>query len=619
MPSDDARVSPIQRVLFPQEGDEDALGLYARLEGEAVWSRDAVQLAPESSVSFESYFGGFPAGCWRAHTTVREVTLTGRTEGGISLVICAADFHEGRRVVGRHELGSGAFALPVTLGDASWLWVEATAGSEAARLSELRWCATPVEAVTASVCITTHDRAEDCTAVLMRIAGDLALNALVPSVVVVDQGSNPVTGAERWADAVELLGDRLQLISQPNLGGSGGFSRGMLESLGGAATHVLLLDDDVALEPESVARLLAFAARTPRPTIVGAQMLSLLDRTRLHSYGEQITPRGFWWSPVAPDLSSVDLAASRISTTPALRRHYAVDFNGWWMCLIPREVIERLGVAVPMFIKWDDVEMGLRAAAAGIPTVTLPGAALWHMPWTGKDDGLDWQAYFQLRNRLVTALLHSRASRGGGLLRASFAQDLNHVICLQYGSAAARRQAMRDVLSGPGHLVPTLRHRVGDMRELMVRAGQVVVRDADLPDFATHSTPTRPRGRVALALRLVHVLVRQVLPTRRLPADMVESALTREDGKWWALGLLDSASVRSATGSGAFVARRQRRAALALTRDAAVLRLRLWWRWDSLARDYRRQLPVLTSAATWSALFHPDARGDARSSAGTRR
>lgn len=611
----DPRTTPIQRVLFPQEGDEEALGLYAHLDGEAVWSRDSVRLAPGSTISFESYFGGLPAAYWRKWTTVRDVTLTGRVEGALSLVICAADVERGRRVVESHELGSGDFALPVALDDASWLWIEATAdGGESAQLSELRWCAAPGAAVTASVCITTHDRADDCAAVLMRIAGDAALDELVPAVIVVDQGSRPASGAKRWADAVSLLGDRLNWISQPNLGGSGGFSRGMLESLRGTATHVLLLDDDVALEPESIARLLAFAARTRRPAIVGAQMLSLLDRTRLHSYGERIAPRGFWWSPVAPELASVDLAAARISTTPALRRCYDVGFNGWWMCLLPREVIERLGVAVPMFIKWDDVEMGLRASAAGIPTVTLPGAALWHMPWTGKDDGLDWQAYFQLRNRLVTALLHARASHGGGVLRATFAQDLNHVLCMQYGSAAARRAAMQDVLNGPRHLVPTLAHRVGDMSELMTRAGQTVVPDADLPAVAAHPTPTRPRGRAALALRLVRVLVRQVRRPRRLPGDEVEASLAREEGKWWALGLLDSASVRSATGSGAFIGRRQRCTALALSRDAAVLHLRLWWRWNSLARDYRRRLPTLTSAATWSPLFHPDARGDVRSS-----
>ena len=90
-----------------------------------------------------------------------------------------------------------------------------------------------------------------------------------------------------------------------------------------------------------------------------------------------------------------------------------VDFNGWFMCLIPRQVLEEIGLSLPLFIKWDDSEFGLRAKEAGYPTVTFPGAAVWHIPWTDKNDALDWQAYFHHRNRFIAALLHSPYPQGG--------------------------------------------------------------------------------------------------------------------------------------------------------------------------------------------------------------
>ena len=62
---------------------------------------------------------------------------------------------------------------------------------------------------------------------------------------------------------------------------------------------------------------------------------------------------------------------------------------------------------MPLFIKWDDSEFGLRAKQAGYPTVSFPGAAVWHVPWTDKNDALDWQSYFHQRNRFIAALLHS--------------------------------------------------------------------------------------------------------------------------------------------------------------------------------------------------------------------
>ena len=36
----------------------------------------------------------------------------------------------------------------------------------------------------------------------------------------------------------------------------------------------------------------------------------------------------------------------------------------------------------------------------------MPGVAIWHMAWSDKDDAIDWQAYFHLRNRLVVAAMH---------------------------------------------------------------------------------------------------------------------------------------------------------------------------------------------------------------------
>ena len=83
-----------------------------------------------------------------------------------------------------------------------------------------------------------------------------------------------------------------------------------------------------------------------------------------------------------------------------------VDYNAWWMCLIPRAVAEDVGLPLPLFIKWDDAEYGLRARSRGYRTATVPGIAIWHMSFLEKDDTSDWQAYFHYRNRLVAAALH---------------------------------------------------------------------------------------------------------------------------------------------------------------------------------------------------------------------
>ena len=68
-------------------------------------------------------------------------------------------------------------------------------------------------------------------------------------------------------DAAQLADDAVRVVQNPNTGGSGGFTRGMLEILHAAetlpVTHVLLMDDDILLDPEVLYLFeLAFACRS---------------------------------------------------------------------------------------------------------------------------------------------------------------------------------------------------------------------------------------------------------------------------------------------------------------------------------------------------------------------
>ncbi|WP_162564251.1 MULTISPECIES: glycosyltransferase [Microbacterium] len=562
-------------------------------------SRTALRLAAGEHASFGTYFGAFPAAYWFAHTRVRTVDLQLRSDAPVSVRVRATDSAGRVSTVAELHETSDACVLPVSIrADMGWIWAEVEASRAPAVVDDVGW-ATHEHAFTnarVTVAITTFNREADCVGVLDRLAGDVDSLGRLDAVVVADQGTRRLRDAEGFAAVAATLGERLIVVEQPNLGGSGGFSRGMLEAVDVGSSHVLLLDDDVDLETESLRRMALFAEYAPSPLIVGAQMLSLIEPTRLHSFGERILRRPFWWGPVIPELSGLDVAGDALETTPALSRRIDVDFNGWWMCLVPTSSIRSAGASLPLFIKWDDAEFGLRAAALGTRTVTLPGAALWHMPWTAKDDGLDWQAYFQLRNRVVAALLHG----GRGVLKASFAQDLNHLLCAQYGSVAVRNLALHDILSGPRHLDPVLRAGPARAASVLAEHGQVVVpRTADLLTTTTPA-PRRPRGTVAVLGRLVRVCVHQLRPAR---VDAPTAVLTRAEGKWWALGVTDAALVDAAAGNGVFVVRRDRHVARRQLGSAIVLRWRLLRGWRRLARDYATAAPQSASAAAWRQRF----------------
>ncbi|MCR2816163.1 glycosyltransferase [Microbacterium jiangjiandongii] len=584
----------LQRCVLSD--DPRRAALYAR--GGSALSRDRMRVAARAS--FATYFGAFPAGYWAAHTAVGRVRLAWRIDGTADVVVRGTDAEGVVSTLAhvRDATGEGSYELDITPRD-GWLWCDIVAAADGATIGDVRWEAPgPAPApATLTVCVTTFDREADCVRLLDRFAEDPGLRSCVDRIVVADQGTRPLVAADGFASVAARLGTMLQVVRQPNVGGSGGFSRGMVEAAAGTATHALLLDDDVDLEPESVRRLAAFAESSRTPTIVGAQMLSLVDPTRLHSFGERIERSGFWWEPVEPSLSGADLSTTTVESTPELSHRIDVDFNGWWMCLIPTATIRRLGASLPLFIKWDDAEYGLRAAAHGVTTVTLPGAALWHMPWTAKDDGLDWQAYFQLRNRLVAALLHGRR-RGGRVLSASFAQDVNHLLCGQYGSAAVRALALTDLLRGPAHLWPVLRHGPARPAAVLTREGQAVLPESELPRALVDSTVAPPRGAAQMLARGARVLFHQLRPARSSASPV---RLTRAEGKWWALGMLDSAIVDAASGKGAFAMRRSRGTAARGLRRAVALRARLWWQWPALARAYREAAPQEAAIGTWQA------------------
>ncbi|MEI2658876.1 MAG: glycosyltransferase [Bifidobacterium adolescentis] len=112
-----------------------------------------------------------------------------------------------------------------------------------------------------SIAITTFNRASYCMDQLRAIAGAPALRKRLDTVYCTDQGNDLVKNQEGFAEASADLGKQLTYIQQANLGGSGGFSRGMYETAkaGTQRLYVLLLDDDAISEPESILRAIQFA------------------------------------------------------------------------------------------------------------------------------------------------------------------------------------------------------------------------------------------------------------------------------------------------------------------------------------------------------------------------
>ncbi|MGY1604124.1 glycosyltransferase [Geodermatophilus sp. SYSU D00815] len=613
-------VTLLQRVIMPRPGDPlkvRSLYLDEASAGRVTTpDRYSATVSAGRELSFATYFNAFPASYWRRWTTLETVVLSLRLTGGARVDIYRSKAN-GDII---HVTGATSEGVDQTLEfelelapfiDGGWYWFDVTADSDA-RVEAGGWYAPRAadRPPRLAVGICTFNRPTDCVAALEALSTDGVALEGVSHVIVADQGNQKVRDAARFPGVAAALGDRLRIVEQPNLGGSGGFARAMHEMVTGTdASHLLFLDDDILLEPDSLVRALAFASFTSHPSLVGGQMLALQDRSVLHVMGEVVERDKFFWRNAPHTEYGHDFSEETLRESTDLHRRIDVDYNGWWMCLIPREVIEHIGLPLPLFIKWDDAEYGLRAAEHGYPTVTLPGVAIWHLSWTDKDDTADWQAYFHWRNRLVVAALHSPRRRGGALLRDLFKWDLKYLIMLQYSATALHQHAYKDFLAGPEKLFELLPTALPTVREEQ-RAyddGRVLPSTTELP-LPTMS-PVKaermlkpPVNPLSIARTLAGALVHNLLPAKG-DHDRPQLNVAAQDARWFLLARLDSATVGTADGRGITYRRRDSRTFWKLLRESLRLEWTIYRRWPELRRAYRDALPRLTSVEAWDEVF----------------
>jgi galactofuranosylgalactofuranosylrhamnosyl-N-acetylglucosaminyl-diphospho-decaprenol beta-1,5/1,6-galactofuranosyltransferase len=440
-----------------------------------------VCLADGQSIEFCGWLDALPLGYWGRFTTVKTVRLEVTSSAPVQVRVRVSDALGVCRDVTSGSTHEGTFTATVDVAettDSSWAWPVLTAGAEPADVS-WRWVTDDIVSRPSSlaVAITTFNRQEACLRQLGALAAAArdggSLDGVLGQVILVDQGTLPVAESAGFTAVRDSLGERLTVIRQQNLGGSGGFTRGLHEGLKDPRiTHVALLDDDALAQPEGLAYAWAFAQAARQPTLVGGHMFDAAAPTTLYRLGEVLDRTRFTWTSLPGTPMNTDLAHTPVSDHRWLGPAYSVDFQPWWMCLVPRAAVEAIGLPMPFFLKWDDVEFGLRAKAAGFVSVVLPGAVVWHDSWVGKDAESGWQAYFLLRNRIVTALLHDT---GPTALAAEWmAVSLRHLAHREPAAAAVRWAALKDVLHGPGWL-----HR--DLATARGRAAETVRRELVAP------------------------------------------------------------------------------------------------------------------------------------------
>ncbi|RYQ11216.1 glycosyltransferase [Bifidobacterium pseudolongum] len=569
-----------------------------------------------------TFFNAFPAGYWRRWTSVDTVRFSARVRGRGTIMLFRSsgrglfepagtiDVHTPTRATTVH-----ADLAMTGLMDGGFFWFDAKAGdSDDLTIEDAAW-SVPVEARcggdgTLSIAITTFNRAPYCLNQLRAIAADANVRGRLDTIYCTDQGTDLVRDEPGFAAVAKDLGHQLTYLHQRNMGGSGGFARGMYETVkAGKSDYTLLLDDDAISEPESIMRAVQFADYCTRPTIVGGGMFHLDNRTMLYTLGERYNRASYWTQPAAGLEYNHDFATQPLRDSPKLHRRADSDFNGWWMCLIPTQIMREIGLAQPLFIKFDDVDYGLRAEDHGYHTVCLPGVAVWHQAWHAKDPSRTWEGYYLYRNHWICSLLHCTKPSWHFLYGMLF-DDAKAGVELVYSAMHLHHLALRDIMRGPDYIADTLATKLGDVRK--AREGfpdSATTRNRD--DFPTpkaeYIANMKPRpSMIDVRLQAMKTIAKAFVSRGNGMRDTQPDLLIpSRDASWPAYASVNSAVVTSPDGDSVAWLRRDSKLYRQQTMRGLFLAKELLKRWESLAKEYQNS--DMASFEAWAKVFEDPA------------
>ncbi|PCH75597.1 MAG: hypothetical protein COC12_00180 [Rhodobacteraceae bacterium] len=491
----------LQSLIWPEQGVCTERDLYVRLHGPAGLSenRDSdspemVYFAVDSRAEFNTWFNLFNVGKWGRHCALSDLRLAlegaGQFEVSAFLAVPGRSWERlanqvvtlSEKRMARIDL-SHVFDLEIEEGV---LFFELKA-LRRGRLSGAHWqtADTPRRVPDLMLSITTFKREAAVQRTVRRFESYMAASRLKDHIrlTVVDNGQSV-----KIPDS-----DHVTVIANENLGGAGGFSRGLLAARDSGASHCLFMDDDAAIHMDSLERtyqLLAYAT-DPATAIAGA-MINATHRWAIWENGAVFNQRCmplYMGTDLRDPGQSFDMEFA--TTGPAPENLY----GGWWYFAFPVEHVKHQ--PFPFFVRGDDVSFSL---VHDFNIVTLNGVVSFQDSFTDKESPLTW--YLDLRSHMAHHLSLPTMDIGRiRTLKIAAWFFLRNLPRMHYETLSAINLALEDVLRGPEFFDDhaDMAQRRGDIKALM---DQEVWGPAPR-DFPTNVWRINPQNRWARLLMKV--------------------------------------------------------------------------------------------------------------------
>lgn len=206
--------------------------------------------------------------------------------------------------------------------------------------------------------------------------------------------------------------NEIHVFPNRNLGGAGGFTRSMIEikkaSKEKKFTHLIMMDDDIRMNPDSLLRtysMLRLLKTEHKDAFIGGHMLKN-DSPNIQSEAAD------HWDIATHHPVKYNYDLDKIEFLIKNEIEDTINYFGWWYCCMPINVVSDSNLPLPIFIKRDDIEYGLRN---GKKFITLNGICVWHEPFEYKY--ATYLEYYYFRNMCIMNSRHRMSFTGKRLIQ----------------------------------------------------------------------------------------------------------------------------------------------------------------------------------------------------------
>ncbi|MCD8037974.1 MAG: glycosyltransferase [Lachnospiraceae bacterium] len=242
---------------------------------------------------------------------------------------------------------------------------------------------------TYTVVIVTYNRKE----LLEECVSKVNSQSLPAShVVIVNNASTD--GTDAFLDRLAKKNEKYFIVQCPkNIGGAGGFAKGMEYALGLNDEYVLIIDDDAMLETDYMEKILKAKSINPRYEAFAGSVLT--DNKIDVFHRKMLSKAGFLMKNCPERLYAQDT--------------FECDIASFCGMVVSAQVIRQIGLPhEEYFIYHDDTEYSLRVREIS-RFLVVPGAKLNHktkQTAAAYPRRYGWKDYYDIRNRLLFVKEH---------------------------------------------------------------------------------------------------------------------------------------------------------------------------------------------------------------------